>query len=76
MLNPRQRSNALLGMLGVGAIGALDVLCAIAVTKEQSRQTVARNYGDRSGFPKGLAAAKGTATDFKVPTDMRAPIGP
>lgn len=59
--NP-MRQNAKMVMMAVVGITALDVIAAVAVTRQNHRPGVGqRTYRDRSGFPQGLAAARGAA---------------
>ena len=58
--SPQRSGAAVLALLGVTAV---DVMCAIALRRE-ARQRKARapvNYGDRSGFPRGLQQMRGEA---------------
>ncbi len=58
--NP-QRPNAKLAMMAVAGVTLLDVYAALAVTRQSKRPSNQRSYSDRSGFPKGLASARGAA---------------
>lgn len=59
--NP-QRKTAKLAALAVAGLGALDVAAGIAVTRQQHRAgSGQRSYTDRSGFPRGLDAARAGA---------------
>ncbi|GGE52420.1 hypothetical protein GCM10007276_31780 [Agaricicola taiwanensis] len=85
--NPK-RDNVGLALAVVLGIGLLDLICAQAVTSQHSRSYQpriarvegrrrrghgeVRNYGDRSGFPGGIDAARGRAKDLQTPRDMRA----
>ena len=52
----------------------LDVVCATRLAAEKgSRSSAHTDYYDRSGFPKGLQAARGAARSFEVPRDFRTP---
>ena len=54
-------------------ITLLDVMAAQGTTMRHSRKSGDRYiYRDRSGFPDGLAAARGAAKEFQVPSDMQA----
>lgn len=57
---PRHRDNARLALLAVLGVTALDIVAARAVAAEAKDSSTAdpRKYADRSGFPKGLAAAR------------------
>ena len=60
---------ALALLLGVTAIDLIDAQASTA----RHRRAVGRkrSYRDRSGFPKGVQAARGAARDFKTPPDLR-----
>ncbi len=68
-----QRRNAWIALAAVAGITAVDILTAASLTAEQSerRGDTGRDYSDRSGFPRGVEAARGTAqgvtpVDFQV----------
>jgi hypothetical protein len=62
--NPK-RQNVETAMLMVAGITLLDIVCAQGITARHSRNNGGRRmYRDRSGFPKGVQAAKGAAKDF------------
>ena len=70
--NPK-RDNVGLALLMLAGITALDVAGAQGVTSRHARGGAKpRNYLARSGFPRGVQAARGAARDFKIPPDMRA----
>src|SRR3954463_1352267 len=71
--NPKKEQSALtLGALA--AVTLVDIACGTALSAEKGgRKTAVTDYSSRSGFPNGLAAAKGAASDFRVPEDMRVP---
>jgi len=71
---PRQRGNVLLAIFAVGGVTVLDVVAARAVSAERARPDQPKLYPRSSGFPKGLAAARGAARSFKTPHDMKAAI--
>jgi len=57
----------------VAGITLLDIIAAQGVTARDSRPSGDRYiYRDRSGFPGGLAVARGAAKDFQAPVGMRA----
>jgi hypothetical protein len=59
----------------VAGITLLDLMAAQGSTARHSRRSGDRNiYRDRTGFPGGLAAARGAAKNFQVPVDMRATL--
>ena len=65
--------NVLTALALVTGITLLDLMAAQGTAAVHRRTFGDRNiYRDRSGFPGGLAAAKGAAKDFQVPVDMRA----
>jgi hypothetical protein len=71
--NPK-RENAALALAALTAVTLVDVACANRLSGEKgNRKTAIADYGDRSGFPQGLSAARGAARDFQVPDDMRVP---
>ena len=68
-----QRRYAGYAIAAVVGVTALDLLVASTLTKQRSRSRgETRDYSDRSGFPGGVAKARGAASDFKVPADMHA----
>jgi hypothetical protein len=71
--NPRSRGNAKLALAGVVGITVFDVVGALALTAQQQRTGEPRDFGNRSGFPRGVNAARGGARDF-TPRDMRADL--
>jgi hypothetical protein len=62
-----RRGNAKLAQAMVIGVTALDVLAALAASRRGRNSTGAKRgaYRGRSGFPKGLSAARGAATDGK-----------
>ena len=70
----RQRSNAQLALAAVVGVTMLDIIAARAISLQQNRTEKPRNFGNRSGFPRGLEASRGGAKDFTTPRDMRADI--
>jgi hypothetical protein len=70
--NPK-RDNVRLALAVVAGITLVDLIGAQAVTMRHGRgRGRTRDYSDRSGFPNGLAAARGAARDLEVPNDMKA----
>jgi hypothetical protein len=70
--NPK-KLNVAAAIVMVAGIALLDVVAAQGTTARHSRNSSDRNiYRNRTGFPRGLAAARGAAKDFQVPVDMRA----
>ncbi len=74
--NPK-RDNVMLALAMVAGVTLLDVLADRTLTARHGRerprgpQRVMPRSGDRSGFPQGLARARGAAADFVVPEDFR-----
>jgi hypothetical protein len=70
--NPR-RDNVGLALAMVIGVTALDIVGAQGTTARHARKrSTWRDYRDRSGFPQGLAKARGAARDFRIPPDMQA----
>ena len=70
----RKRENSVFALAGLLAVTAIDVACARALNSEKgNRKTAVTDYGDRSGYPQGLRAARGAAKSFRVPNDMKIP---
>jgi hypothetical protein len=66
--------NKVMTLAALAAVTAVDVACASALTGEKGgRRTAVVNYSNRSGFPRGVEAARGAASDFQVPADFRIP---
>lgn len=71
--DPKQ-SNTVLALTALAGVAAMDLFCANGLTAEKGGPKTARaDYSDRSGFPKGVQAARGAARDFETPRDMRTP---
>ncbi|MCP1328257.1 hypothetical protein [Halomonas sp. 707D4] len=69
--NPK-RQNLYLALTAAGVLTAVDLWCAKALSRRHAYQGgVTPDYRGRSGFPAGLAAARGAARGFEVPRDMR-----
>ena len=72
-----QKGNTILALVGLAGVAAIDVVCAMGLSAEKGgRKTATADYGSRSGFPQGAQAARGAASDFETPRDMRADIIP
>ena len=70
--NPK-RDNVAIALAAVLGVTLLDIIGAQGLTARHSRPSGRpRSYADRTGFPRGIQAARGAAKDFKVPPDMRA----
>ena len=70
--NPK-RGNVAVALAMVLGVTLLDFLGAQGVrVRHTPRRGQRRLYHDRSGFPKGIQAAKGAARNFQAPRDMRA----
>ena len=63
--NPK-RGNAMIATTMVAAITLLDFVALAGVTAQHRRTGVPRDFGDRSGFPKGIAASRGVARGDKA----------
>lgn len=69
--NPK-RDNVVVALALLLGITAIDLIDAQATTMRHSRGVGRRrSYRDRSGFPRGVAASRGAARDFKTPPDLR-----
>jgi hypothetical protein len=70
--NPKKR-NVGIALAAVGAITLVDFVVAQTLTARKVRSGAEpRDFSNRSGFPQGVAAARGAAADFMKPDDMRA----
>ena len=70
----RKIGNVLLTLTLLAGVTAIDVLGAQAVTVRHKRGGGTRTqYRDRSGFPQGLAKARGAARDFRPQQPAAAP---
>lgn len=59
--NPK-RGNVMLALIAVGAVTALDCLAYAGVANDRGRHRgQVRDYGGRSGLPRGVAASRGLA---------------
>jgi hypothetical protein len=66
----RKRDNAALALFMVAGVTFLDIIATGATTaRHTTDRGKARDYGDRSGFPNGIDAARGAA--LKKLTDKR-----
>jgi hypothetical protein len=71
--NPK-KENSGLALAALTVVTLVDIACAQGLNAEKGGlKTAITDYSSRSGFPGGLAAAKGAASDFCVPDDMRVP---
>lgn len=76
-----KRDNVALALLMVGGVALLDIIATGANTARHTRRrSPARNYGDRSGFPSGVEAARGAArkrvADLRPTSPSRTSIKP
>jgi hypothetical protein len=72
--NGEKKNNAVLTLAALAAVTAVDVLCASNLKSEKgNRKTAVADYGNRSGFPQGLAAARGAGRHINIPRDMKTP---
>jgi hypothetical protein len=73
--NPKKQ-NVATAIAMVAGVTLLDVMAAQGTTAGHSRTSGDRNmYRNRSGFPGGLAAARGAAKEFQAPPQMRLALG-
>ncbi len=71
--NPRAGTLAL-ATAAVAGVTLADIVCVQGLTADKRLPPPgAYEYHHRSGFPDGLAAARGAARDFAVPRDFRIP---
>ncbi|GJE78846.1 cyclase dehydrase [Methylorubrum thiocyanatum] len=72
--NP-QRGNAMVALMALAGVTALDVVCARNLTQAPLTppRRIRIDYGRRSGFPEPPKAMRGRAKDFKPPLDI---VGP
>jgi hypothetical protein len=69
-----KRRNLAIAMANVASVTALDVLAAQQLGAVAHRQEMpTRDYSDRSGFPRGVEAARGQAANADIPADFRTP---
>ncbi len=67
--NPKKH-NVALALVAVAGATLLDLATAQGLTVRHSpSRGEKRDYSDRSGFPNGLASARGTAAEFRKPND-------
>ncbi|MCP8937106.1 hypothetical protein NK718_01115 [Alsobacter sp. SYSU M60028] len=69
--NPK-RGNAAAALALVLGVTLLDAATAASLRGKTRRSGRPRDYGNRSGYPKGLSASRGAARDLVKPDDMRA----
>ena len=68
------RGRSTLALATLSAVTLVDLACATGLQSEKGNRSTARqDYSYRSGFPRGLQAARGAARDYQVPSDMRTP---
>lgn len=71
--NPKKR-NVGIAMAAVLAIGVTDALAAASIRKLHSRKGPARDFSDRSGFPKGVEYSRGKAARTTSPDSSSRPV--
>jgi len=71
-----QKRNAIIAIAAILGITALDLVTALRLGEESSEREgeTGRDYSDRSGFPRGVAGARGAAAGFEQPEDFRATV--
>jgi hypothetical protein len=69
----RRSGRGLATLAAVGGIAALDLACAQTLSAVRERQTrPVPDYSKRSGFPKGIAQARGAARETRrIPEAVR-----
>ncbi|EKF60072.1 MAG: hypothetical protein ACK4HG_13190 [Agrobacterium albertimagni] len=60
--NPKQ-DNVAIALVMVAGVTLLDFIAAGASTGRHMRRGAVQDFGDRSGFPKGVAASRGLAKE-------------
>ena len=71
--NPN-RGNVAIALAMVAGVTAVDLFCARKLSAESPRPVAPlRDYSERSGFAVSAEAARGLASDFEVPRDIRGP---
>jgi hypothetical protein len=71
--NPKGR-NVAIAMANVATVTALDVMAAQQLGAIAHRQEMpTRDYSDRSGFPRGVEASRGLASNADIPADFKTP---
>src|SRR4051812_33125656 len=68
-----QKRNNFIALAAVAGITLVDFVTALSLTAEQSERQgeTGRDYSDRSGFPGGIAGARGAAGREAVPVDFK-----
>lgn len=69
--DPEQRRCATRALAAVAAITVIDLAVATSLGRQMERSTEVRDYSDRSGFPNGVASARGAASRYLQPADLR-----
>jgi hypothetical protein len=72
---PRQRANVKLAVFAVAGVTVLDVIGALALSKQQRRDDEPKDMRGRSGYPKGIGSARAAAKEFNALQDKRAAVG-
>ena len=68
----RQTRNAAWIAIAIGALTIAAIASRRAVSTARP-MLPARDYSDRTGFPRGVEASRGLADDAVIPADMRTP---
>lgn len=70
----KSKGRSAFALATLAAVTLIDLACASGLQSEKgNRHTARHDYRRRSGFPRGLQAARGAARDFQIPDDMRTP---
>lgn len=71
--NPK-KDNVGLAIAAVVGVTALDIFCAQQLTSQKRlSRNPARDYSNRTGYPRSIEASRGAARDLEVPRDFRIP---
>ncbi|MED5620300.1 hypothetical protein [Ideonella sp. BN130291] len=69
-----QGRTAAIALVALAGVAAMDVVAARNARLKQQAKKTARDYSDRSGFPRPADQMRGAAKeDFQPPRDMRTP---
>lgn len=72
--NPK-KANVALAMGVVAGTALADLAAAQSIRSVHRRDEPPRDFSDRSGFPKGVAKARGAAADFRERAETLEPAG-
>jgi hypothetical protein len=72
---PRQRDNVKLALIAVCRSDSAGCGWSSRSLRAAASDGEPKDMSTRSGYPKGTAASRGAARDYKTPHDMRAAVG-